>query len=187
MTDAQALPFVRLLGRLVRAAPELLGDHVEALKGCLDALLHLPPPSSTALLLAAWPLVRARRDVADAVLLKLRKALFLKDEGARLLAVRGFLLFVLQELRGGNGAGGNGAGGGEPACHFSQAGSSSQAAMLSQHDALSADGASGLTLLHETVGVLRRCLKHQAPVKAALYHGLRAVIAADPGARKGLA
>ena len=42
----------------------------------LEALAFLPPGAALSLLLAVWPLARARRDVQDYIVMLLRKAMF---------------------------------------------------------------------------------------------------------------
>jgi hypothetical protein len=58
-------------------------------------------------------------------------------------------------------------------------------ASLSQMPALSG-GASGISLLQELSGVLRRALTQQAPVRAALYEGLLQVRGPDVGHPAGM-
>jgi hypothetical protein len=150
--------------------------------------------------------------------------MFAREVGPRLLAVRGFLYIIIQQLRAAPAGAPQepscsqasssqvGAAGGsprlqlaapaQPAVHHARhlraaelpeppAGrpgflSSAPApprpapqASLSQMQALSP--AAGANLLHELLGFLRKSLGQQAAVRAALYSGLRELLAADPG------
>ncbi|KAG8467974.1 hypothetical protein KFE25_007026 [Diacronema lutheri] len=86
--------WVHLLARLVRAVPTLLMDHVQRLRETLAYAAQLPPAVSAELLRALLPLSAHRAELRDAIVLTLRKASFLRDEGARLGAVHGFLLLL---------------------------------------------------------------------------------------------
>lgn len=86
--------WVQLLGRLARAVPTLLMHHVPRLRETLAYAAHLPPAVSVELLRALLPLSAHRAELRDAVVLALRKAAFQRDEGARLVAVHGFLLLL---------------------------------------------------------------------------------------------
>jgi Fanconi anemia group I protein len=181
--EDEALPFVRLVAQLVRRHPGLAAAHVADCRAMLEQLPAMAPPAALALLLAVWPLCRARRDVRDFVVLALRKAMFGREVGARLLAARGFLFLIADELaRGGGGGGGSGGGdpGAWPSC--SQAAPS----QMSQMDALAGGGGGG-TLQHELISFLRRCLSQQPEVRRAVYEGLPALLAADPAAREAAA
>ena len=74
--EEAAAPYVRLLAVLVRREGALVGEHVADLKVGLEHLALLPPAAALSLLLAAWPLARARRDVRDYLVMLLRKAMF---------------------------------------------------------------------------------------------------------------
>ena len=195
------LPQVLLLARLCRAQPALLAAHLQPLKDCLSHFAALPPEAAMALLRALWPLCRARRELRDHVVMLLRKVMYGRDPNSRVVAVRGFVHLILEQLSAASaaaaqGAGGSGGGGGagltqRPGADEagpSQAGaaSGSQAGVaLSQMAALASGG--GVSLLQELAGVLRRALTQQAPVRAALYAGLSAVLRADPRCRELLA
>jgi hypothetical protein len=69
----------------------------------MQALVDLVPflelNVALGLMLAIWPLCSEQRAVKEQLIMCLRKAMFRTDIGARLLAVRGFLFIVLQELQ----------------------------------------------------------------------------------------
>ncbi|KAK9804377.1 hypothetical protein WJX72_009956 [[Myrmecia] bisecta] len=167
---------VYVLASLVRQQPEALANHCSVLKASLGNFGFMTSSAAMSLLLAVWPICRARRDVLDHVVLLLRKAMFSPDVDSRLLAARGFLFMITQELSSPMAPVDSGA--------FSEA-SSSQLS-LSQMAVLSHQTGGGLTLLHELTGFLRRCLGQQAAVRQALYQGIRAVVRADPSAHDAL-
>jgi hypothetical protein len=183
-SDAAAAPFVRLIAELVHKHPALVESHLPEVRAALENLSALPPAAAVALLLALWPLCRARKDISDFVIVLLRKAMFSRELGSRLLAARGFLFIITEELSSASngGASGSGAGGAGPSA--SQAAGAAPA--LSQMDSL-AGGPGGATLLHELMGFLRRCLAQQPEVRSVVYDGLPAVIAADPAAADAVA
>lgn len=193
-SDAAAAPYVALLSDLVRRHPALVEAHLPEVRSALENLAALPPAAAVALLLALWPLARARRDVSDYVVVLLRKAMFSRELGARLLAARGFMFIITDEL-GRSAAGGDGGDGGANDGAGTSAGpaggagpSCAQAAapVLSQMAAMGG-GAGGATLLHELMGFLRRCLAQQPEVRATVYDGLPALLAADPAAAEAVA
>jgi len=184
-SDAAAAPFVSLIAELVRKHPALVESHLPEVRDALENLAALPPAAAVALLLALWPLCRARKDISDFVIVLLRKAMFSRELGSRLLAARGFLFIITEELsssRSGSGALKSCADGAGPSA--SQAAGAAPA--LSQMDSL-AGGPGGATLLHELMGFLRRCLAQQPEVRSVVYDGLPAVIAADPAAAEAVA
>lgn len=70
---------------------------------CVQSLLevygYLTPCAAMGTLLSLGSLCQAAKEVQDQVVLLLKKAMFNKDPEARLVAVRGFLYLILQELR----------------------------------------------------------------------------------------
>ncbi|KAK9902043.1 hypothetical protein WJX75_002333 [Coccomyxa subellipsoidea] len=160
-----------LLGTTNTATAAAGAAHMGIQLSCLKALVDLVPflelNVALGLMLAIWPLCSEQRAVKEQLIMCLRKAMFRTDIGARLLAVRGFLFIVLQELQA------------PDAMHSDDHGASSSQVSLSQCDSLSAAG-SGASLLQELTGFLRRSLTHQAPVREALYLGMQEVVNADP-------
>ncbi|GAB4818334.1 hypothetical protein N2152v2_005380 [Parachlorella kessleri] len=176
--DEAAAPFVRLIALLVRQEGAQVAEYLNDFKVSLENLAFLPPNAALSLLLAVWPLCRARRDVQDYLVMLLRKAMFSREVHARLLAARGFLYMIIEELKDPAVSAAFMAGGSE-----GQAGSSSQVPSMSQMSSLTG-GPGGATLLHELMSFLRRCLSQQAEVRRALYEGMPAVLAADPSAQE---
>jgi hypothetical protein len=186
-SDAAAAPFVRLIAELVNKHPALVESHLPEVRAALENLSALPPAAAVALLLALWPLCRARKDISDFVIVLLRKAMFSRELGARLLAARGFLFIITEELSSASsGASGSGGAGGAGPSSSQAAAGAGAAPALSQMDSL-AGGPGGATLLHELMGFLRRCLAQQPEVRSVVYDGLPAVIAADPAAADAVA
>ncbi|GLI65567.1 hypothetical protein VaNZ11_009036, partial [Volvox africanus] len=181
----QALPAVVLLSNLAARYPAFLYEHATKLKDAFQSFLLLPAPVALGLLLGLWPLARCRRDLADHMVMLLRKVMFSREASSRLVAVRGFLFILVQQLRA--------AAGGGVAKDEEQLRAAAAAAMpsfsqpscsqssLSQMQALASG--EGVSLQHELQGFLRRALGQQAAVRAALYDGLSEILLVDPGSR----
>jgi fanconi anemia group I protein len=177
VSEDEAAPFVRALAGLVAAEPALVAPHTEDLRPLIQHLPFLPPAAALAALLASRPLRRRDPAVRDQAVMALRKAMFGRELSSRLLAARGFLILIAEELEeegAGEGRRQGGTGG-------TQAGCSTQAPALSQRAALTQGPGSG-TLLHELMGFLRRCLAQQPGVRAAVYAGLPALLDLDTAA-----
>ena len=181
-SEAVAAPSVRLIAKLVRQHPILVESHLVEVRAALENLAALPQGAAIALLLALWPLCRARRDIADYVVMLLRKAMFSRELGCRLLAARGFLFIITEELLHGEG----GAAAGGIAADAAGPSASQAIPALSQMDAL-AGGPGGATLLHELMGFLRRCLAQQPEVRMVVYDSLPALVSADPAVVEAVA
>ncbi|KAG1680602.1 hypothetical protein FOA52_015051 [Chlamydomonas sp. UWO 241] len=96
-----ALPGALALALLSRTQARAMGEHAGALKEVLECLPSLPCEAAQhATLLALWPLCRARKDMQDMAVMLLRKVMFQRELGARLLAVRGFLHIIQWQLFG---------------------------------------------------------------------------------------
>lgn len=177
--EASALPFLRLIAKLVREHPAAVEAHVQQVRVALENVALLPEGAAMGLLLALWPLCRERRDVGDFVIVLLRKAMFGRELPARLLAARGFLFLIVEELK----AAAQGAG---PALADAGPSCSQAVPALSQLDGL-AGGSCGATLLHELLGFLRRCLTQQVEVRRVVYQGLPSLLTVDPDAAEAMA
>ncbi|BDA50979.1 probable fanconi anemia group I protein homolog [Coccomyxa sp. Obi] len=165
--EEQHLPYLRLLALLVREQPAQILNHVSCLRALVDLVPSLELNVALGLMLAIWPLCKEQRALKEQLIMCLRKAMFRPDVGARLLAVRGFLFMVLQELQA------------PCAMPSDDHGASSSQVSLSQCESLTAVG-SGVSLLQDLTGFLRRSLTHQAPVREALYLGMLNIVSADP-------
>ncbi|CAN0528178.1 unnamed protein product, partial [Laminaria digitata] len=86
--------YVKLLGLLAERSPNLLLDEAEAVRDVFGYISILPPPVAERFLLAVAPLLRLRPRLQDSVVLPLRKALFSREEHARLVAVGGLVLLL---------------------------------------------------------------------------------------------
>lgn len=78
-----ALPFVLLLGNISRQQPQLLSEHGQRLKDCLQNFSVLSPEAAHALLVALWPLCQRMPALQDHVVLVLRKVMFARDINSR--------------------------------------------------------------------------------------------------------
>ncbi|KAK9840796.1 hypothetical protein WJX81_005265 [Elliptochloris bilobata] len=174
-SEDAALPFLHLLGLLVRQRPHVFAPHARSLEGMLEAFPLLDAGVAGGLLAALWPACAAREDVKDALVLAMRRSMFGRDLGARLLAARGFLFLITRELA-------DAAAAAPPADPCSQPSCTQVQMSLSQRPSLTAGG-EGVTLLHELLGFLRRSLSQQAAVRRAVYQGLPALLAEDPVAQ----
>lgn len=166
--------YVKLLELLAERYPSLLLDDAEAVRDVFGYISILPPPVAESFLLATAPLLRLRPRLQDSVVLPLRKALFSREERARLVAVGGLVLLLGIQSRCGNSrGGGRGGDGGTQLSQASRSGDSQQAAAMPP-PAAAAAGASGSCALSldEGFGLLRRCLTQQLAVRAKLYDGL---------------
>ena len=67
-------------------------------QGMLEALPLLDAGVAGGLLAALWPAAAVREEVKDALVLAMRRAMFGRCVGARLLAARGFLFLITREL-----------------------------------------------------------------------------------------
>jgi hypothetical protein len=87
------------------AAGALLESHLDCHVFCVmaQAIMELIPQleesMALGLLMAVWPICWESRSVKERLILLLRKSMFRPDLAPRLLAVHGFLFFVLQELQ----------------------------------------------------------------------------------------
>ncbi|CAL8466110.1 g5646 [Coccomyxa elongata] len=165
--EEQHLPYLRLLALLVREQRAQVLSHMSCLRALVDLVPSLELNVALGLMLAIWPLCKEQRALKEQLIMCFRKAMFRPDVGARLLAVRGFLFVVMQELQA------------PCAMPCNDHGASSSQVSLSQCESLTAAG-SGVSLLQDLTGFLRRSLTHQAPVQEALYLGMLNIVSADP-------
>jgi hypothetical protein len=69
-------------------------------QGLLDLFPLMSHGVALGLLVALSPACAARHELKDAAILVLRKSMFARDVGGRLLAVHGFLHMIVRELEG---------------------------------------------------------------------------------------
>lgn len=176
------LGYVKLLGLLVERNPNLLLEKAAAVQDVFGYVSVLPPAVAERFLLAVAPLLRLRPRLQDAVVLPLRKALFSREERARLVAVEGLVLLLKVQSRYNAAATQATRGGGEgPGSHGGT--QMSQTSQMSEGQIMlpppppvgggggAASGGRALSLA-EGFGLLRRCLTQQMVVRAKLYDGL---------------
>lgn len=170
--------YVKLLGLLAERNPTLLLDDAEAVRDVFGYISVLPPPVAEHFLLAVAPLLRMRPRLQDSVVLPLRKALFSREERARLVAVGGLVLLlgIQSRCREGDANGRGAAHGGTQLSQTSQSQMSEGLAAAPLPVAMGVGGGGGgcPLSLAEGFGLLRRCLTQQLVVRAKLYDGLLA-------------
>lgn len=164
--------YVKLLGLLAERNPNLLLDDAEAVRDVFGYISVLPPPVAERFLFAVAPLLRLRPRLQDSVVLPLRKALFSREERARLVAVGGLVLLLGVQSRGNAGAS-RGLGGFNGGTQLSQTSQTSEGQVPAHQPVAVGVGGGGCALsLTEGFGLLRRCLTQQLVVRAKLYDGL---------------
>lgn len=171
--------YVKLLGLLAERNPTLLLDDAEAVRDVFGYISVLPPPVAEHFLLAVAPLLRMRPRLQDSVVLPLRKALFSREERARLVAVGGLVLLlgIQSRCHEGDAHSRGAAHGGTQLSQTSQSQMSERLAAASLPIAMGVGGGGGggcPLSLAEGFGLLRRCLTQQLVVRAKLYDGLLA-------------
>eukprot|EP00903_Cladosiphon_okamuranus_P008699 g8335.t1 len=176
------LGYVKLLGLLVERNPNLVLEKAAAVQDVFGYISVLPPPVAERFLVAVAPLLRLRPRLQDSVVLPLRKALFSREERARLVAVRG--LVQLLKVQGRNaaaaaaGRGGDGGVSSHGGTQMSQTSQMSEGQMVMMPPLLLGAGGGGgggggrALSLAEGFGLLRRCLTQQMVVRTKLYDGL---------------
>lgn len=170
--------YVKLLGLLAERSPKLLLDDAEAVRDVFGYISILPPPVAERFLLAVAPLLRLRPRLQDSVVLPLRKALFSREERARLVAVGGLVLLLGIQSRSAGAADGRRGAGMHGGTQLSQSSQASQGWSSASLPLAAGAGESGRALsLAEGFGLLRRCLTQQMVVRAKLYDGLLASFA----------
>lgn len=171
------LGYVKLLGLLVERNPNLLLEKAAAVQDVFGYISVLPPPVAERFLVAVAPLLRLRPRLQDSVVLPLRKALFSREERARLVAVGGLVLLLKVQSRNNAAAGATSRGGAEGSSHggtqMSQTSQMSEGQIMMPPLPLGVGSNGGRALsLAEGFGLLRRCLTQQMVVRAKLYDGL---------------
>ncbi|CAM9315200.1 unnamed protein product, partial [Phaeothamnion confervicola] len=203
MRAANVALYVRLLALLIDSWPNLVLDDAESVRGVFAYVSVLPPSVARSLLAAVSPLLCLRPQLVDHLVVPLKKALFSRDEAARLIGAEGLLLLLRLQYASGGGDGGSsngggmgpsGSGGGSLNRSTSTQGGSqySQDAIWDQSQAwaptaggAAAWSASRALPLEEGFGTLRRCLSQQMEVRCCLYDGLLATNAAATAAAAG--
>ena len=185
-SEMHAMSYVSVIREIALSFPDLMERRLTELRTVLECLTLLPPAAAEAFVAALWPLCRQRREIADAVIVTLRKAMFAKDTSPRIIAARGFLVLVQIELQSAANTAGNDHDGALDVAMV--CGSCSQTApTASQIRAFGAPDAAGATMLHELLSFLRRCLSQQPEIREIVYDGLPSLLQADPQAAEHIA
>ena len=168
------MPYLTLLKTIISSSPQLVLDCTDRVADSLDYVTALPLPIAYAFLDAIQPLIKYSIKLRDALLLKMRKALFMKSKTARCIGVYGFLS-VLKKFK-------INIDGMLTLCSqrpISQPFSSSQILVdIRDRPALSPEANEGLCL--EVLGILRRSLTQTSEVKQVLYNGFYDVLCVNP-------
>ncbi|GAX81293.1 hypothetical protein CEUSTIGMA_g8725.t1 [Chlamydomonas eustigma] len=183
-------PAVLLLGQLIRLYPSSVMEHLMPLKDLMNMLPSLHCETTQQGLLAAiWPLCCVKLELQGLLVELLRKVVFSRSVQSRLLAVRGFMHIILEQLSSTIRASqrtslASQLPGNNDYLQQSTQSSCSQST-LSQMTGLSAG--SGVSLMSELLGFLRRSLTQQAAVRRELYQGLQKIMVLDPGSSECIA
>ena len=168
------MPYLTLLKTIVSSSPQLVLDCTDRVADSLDYVTALPLPIAYSFLDAIQPLIKYSIMLRDALLLKMRKALFMKSKSARCIGVYGFLS-VLKKFK-------INIDGMLTLCSqrpISQPFSSSQILVdIRDRPALTPEANEGLCL--EVLGILQRSLTQTSDVKQVLYNGFYDVLCVNP-------
>eukprot|EP01134_Creolimax_fragrantissima_P002162 CFRG2162T1 len=174
-THGAASSYVILLRTIVTNCPHSIVQHQSKLMDIFDYMTCLSSSTNEHILLAVRYLFGISSQFTTSVMLRLRKMMFNKEEGARLTALFGFLAVVQAQ----------------PVDHTTTVALASDSAQLSQ--ALSNSQSPNLTMTRrhssgslglEVVSILRRFCTYQCLVKRHLYLGFPTLVASNPRLRK---
>ncbi|KAI6652574.1 Fanconi anemia group I protein-like [Oopsacas minuta] len=168
------MPYLNLLKTIISSSPQLVLDCTQRVTEALDYITALPLNIAYTFLDAIQPLIKYSLTLRDALLLKMRKALFMKSRSARCIGVYGFLS-VLKKFK-------INIEGLLTLCSqrpISQPFSSSQILVdIRDRPAITPEANEGLCL--EVLGILQRSLSQTSDVKQVLYNGFYDVICVNP-------
>ena len=173
--NANPLPSILLLRRLVDKQPAAFAPHREKLLGCIDHLINLPPDIALLFIRAIVRLLHtpsphgeADETIRSRLLMVLKKLHFSAAHDARLLACNGLLLLIESTLKG----------------QLAGAGGDEGIGDLSQSSSQSSGPTIDLPLLMELLNLLRKVMSSSASIKQLLYARLTALYTSYPTARK---
>lgn len=146
--------FTKFLADIVQDGMHMMMENISKIKGFFDHISFISPNTAIGVLRATMPLVVVSPSLRDTLMLVLRKSMFSRDLNARLIAIKGFLLF-LRELK--------------------MKDQSNQASQMSH--AVKTHEALGM----EIFGMLKRCTTQQAEVRSSFYSGLVSLVDRRPG------
>ena len=159
LTRDESVKFVvHLLARITSRCSKDVMDCLPKIKESLEYLANMPPATALAFVRALEPVLCLSPSLLDYLMIILRKAVFSREEDARMVALQGFLL-----LAQGN---------------FGGAHSSGPSEMTIQNRD---------TLALEIIGQLRRTMSHQVQMRERLYDGLCEVVTAKPSLTEDVA
>ena len=166
--NANPLPSILLLRRLVDKQPAAFAPHREKLLACIDHLINLPPDiallfirSIVRLLHTPSPHGDADETVRSRLLMVLKKLLFSAAPQARVLACDGVVVLIEAVLKG----------------QLTGSGGDEGVGSLSQSSSQSSGPAVDLPLLMELLSLLRKVMSSSAGIKQLLYARLTALYA----------
>ncbi|KAL2612804.1 hypothetical protein R1flu_024496 [Riccia fluitans] len=167
------------LFQLVEDCPQLMLEHSARLKECLDYLTFLSSTSASSLVRAICPLFQLSRDLQDYTILVLRKAMFGREESARMTAVQGLLELVISEKKAR-------VYDSDASIHRNRFSEASCSQSSSQVDRIRLSNRINTNLLQDLLGLLRRCLSQQVNVRETLYQGLPKLLKMDPDSAENI-
>ena len=96
--DESVKHFVHLLARITSRCSKDVLDCLPKIKESLEYVSFMPPATVVGLISALEPVLRQSSSLLDYLVIILRKALFSREEDARMVAVQGFLLLAQGNL-----------------------------------------------------------------------------------------
>jgi Fanconi anemia group I protein len=155
--------YISILAEIIRFSPHIAVEEGSQIKDVFEYMMYVPSKSAIALIRAVLPLVQFKASFRDSLLLTLRKFLFSREVGCRMIAVGGYLLLlknfkVLDAVTTQE----------EVYQYFSQSQTYAEHHLSCDSDRMTSNEAFCLEIL----GTIRRGLSQQDEVKIVLYEGL---------------
>ncbi|XP_050310128.1 Fanconi anemia group I protein [Anthonomus grandis grandis] len=181
LTRHSAPQYIECLYYLSKSSPLLMIENQICVTEMMENIMQIPSSVAINLLDALTPLTKVSATLRDQFILILRKCLYSRSIETRQVAVHGYvkLISILQFSNGGNSNG-----------ILSQTSSGSfssgfslytQISMNRTTQSLSASAFSTEAICWEVLGILKRCLMQQAPVRLQLYEDLYTASCINPG------
>lgn len=182
-SEISGMNHVKFILHVVHFYPDLMETHLKELRIILENLRMLPKVVAISFIASLRSMCRSRREIADIIVLVLRKLMFSKETVSKIVAAKGFILLVENELSSKTkyDAGNKGIVASMPSA------SCQNGPSLSQLGAFDSKRSGGVNLLQELMGFLRRCLTQQPEVRKVVYEGLPTVLKADPAMSEHIA
>jgi len=150
---------VQLLATIANGCSNDVLDCLPKIKESLEYLAFMPPTTALALIRALQPVLRLSSSLLDYLIIILRKALFSREEDARMVALQGFLLLAQGNL-------------GSVRAEAGNAGCSDAGGIVG--------GIVEDPLALQMIAQLRRTMAQQVQMREKLYDGLCEVVRAKP-------